>query len=77
MPTNNGFFESPIHNTKHATDHPYNLQQALKRFECSYLQNILVLADGDVAHAAEMLGISPKTLSKKIKRYELVSKCRA
>jgi DNA-binding NtrC family response regulator len=75
MPTNKGSFELFTQSKENVTEHPYNLQRALERFECGYLNNILVLTDGDLAYAAEMLGISPKTLSRKIKRYELFSVC--
>lgn len=53
------------------SDHPYNLRRAIERFERGYLQNILVLADWDQMKAAEMLGVRPKTLETKLKKYEL------
>ena len=59
--------------TKKMIEHPYNLQRALERFERGYLRNILVLANWDTAYAAEMLGISQKTLSRKMKKYEIFS----
>ena len=52
-------------------EHPYNLRHAIERFERGYLQNILVLADWDKLRAAKMLGIHPKTLKAKLKKYEL------
>ena len=66
-----GVARSHTHSPKR--EHPYNLQQALERFERGYLHNILVLADWDLDDAAEMLGIRPKTLSGKMKKYELFS----
>jgi DNA-binding NtrC family response regulator len=54
------------------TVHPYNLRHALERFERDYLHNILVLANWDITRAAEMLGISSRTLTSKMKRYDLV-----
>ena len=53
------------------SDHPYNLRHAIERFERGYLQNILVLAEWDKLRAAKMLGIPPKTLEIKLKKYEL------
>lgn len=53
------------------SEHPYNLRRALERFERGYLQNILVLAEWDKLRAAKMLGIQPKTLEGKLKKYEL------
>jgi DNA-binding protein Fis len=53
------------------SDHPYNLRSAIERFERGYLQNILVLADWDQMRAAKMLGVRPKTLEGKLKKYEL------
>ena len=64
---------SPTHSTKSAREHPYNLQRAQERFESSYLHNILVLANWDIDHAAEMLGIRPNTLSGKMKKYDIFS----
>lgn len=64
---------SQTQRAKDTIEHPYNLQQALQRFERGYLSNILVLANWDLAYAAEMLGIHPKTLSRKMKKYELFS----
>ena len=58
---------------KKKIEHPYNLQRALERFECGYLRNILVLTNWDTSYAAEMLGISQKTLSRKMKKYEIFS----
>ena len=55
------------------SEHPYNLQRAMERFERSYLHNILVLADWDIDYAAEMLGIRPRTLSGKMKKYDIFS----
>jgi DNA-binding NtrC family response regulator len=57
--------------TKHL-EHPYNLRRAIERFERGYLQNILVLAGWDNLSAAKMLGIQPKTLKAKLKKYELL-----
>jgi DNA-binding NtrC family response regulator len=56
-----------------AAEHPYNLQRAIERFERDYLHNILVLAGWDKLRAAEMLGIHPRTLALKMKRYDLRS----
>ena len=53
------------------TGHPYNLRRALKNFERGYIQNILVLNRWNEASAAEMLGISRKTLVAKMKKYDL------
>ena len=53
------------------SDHPYNLRRAIERFERGYLQNILVLTGWDQMRASEMLGIRPKTLEIKLKKYEL------
>jgi DNA-binding NtrC family response regulator len=52
-------------------EHPYNLRRAMERFEKGYLHNILELTRGKRTRAAEMLGISLKTLSLKMKKYEL------
>lgn len=51
--------------------HPYNLKQALQRFERGYIHNILELAGWDLPQTAEMLGISIKTLNAKLDHYHL------
>ena len=56
-----------------AAEHPYNLRHAIERFERDYLHNILVLTGWDKFRAAEMLGIRPKTLELKMKRYDLLN----
>jgi hypothetical protein len=51
--------------------HPYNLRLAVEHFECGYIQNILVLTEGDLAKTARMLGITRQTLVRKMKKYDL------
>ena len=51
--------------------HPYNLRQAIERFERKYIRNILELTRWDRWKTAEMLGIAPDTLTAKIRRYHL------
>ena len=51
---------------------PFNLQQALQRFERGYLQNMLQLAQWDLQEAAQMLEITPETLQTKIHTYQLI-----
>ena len=53
------------------TEHPFNLRRAVERFEQKFLQNILVLVDGDQPQAAEMLGISLADLQEKMTYYEM------
>jgi DNA-binding NtrC family response regulator len=50
--------------------HPYNLRYAVERFECEYVQNILVLTAGDKTQAAQMLGIRVRTLERKLQKYQ-------
>ena len=45
---------------------PFNLHDALLRFERGYIQNILTLAEGDINRAAQMLGIRPNALRRKL-----------
>ncbi|MCA9672040.1 MAG: sigma-54-dependent Fis family transcriptional regulator [Myxococcales bacterium] len=47
------------------------LKKALERFERTYLERVLAHADGKKTRAAELLGISRKTLWEKLKAYEL------
>ena len=54
-----------------AGNHPYNLRQAMARFERGYLSNILELTQWDRAKAARMLGIEKNTLEMKIRDYQL------
>ena len=51
--------------------HPYNLRQAIARFEKGYLANILELTRWDQIKAAQMLGIDNDLLASKIRDYEL------
>ena len=53
------------------TEHPYNLRRALGHFERGYIQNILVLNEWNKVRTAEMLGITRRTLYRKMKKYEL------
>jgi DNA-binding NtrC family response regulator len=46
---------------------PFNLRQALSRFERGYIENILTLAEGDVTRAAQMLEIRPNALLRKLR----------
>ena len=54
-----------------AGSHPYNLSQAMARFECGYLANILELTRWNRIKAARMLGIKLNTLENKIRDYQL------
>lgn len=45
---------------------PYNLHDALLRFERGYIQNILTLAEGNIERTAQMLGIRPNALRRKL-----------
>ena len=48
-------------------EHPYNLRQALERFERSYLHNILVLADWDIGYTnATKISTHAPECSKKV-----------
>ncbi len=51
--------------------HPYNLRQAMKRFEQGHISNILELTRWNRAKAARMLGINPDLLASKIRDYQL------
>ena len=46
---------------------PFNLQEALLRFERGYIQNILTLAEGNLEQAAQMLEIRPDALLRKLR----------
>ena len=46
---------------------PFNLQEALLRFERGYIQNILTLAEGDIERTAQMLGIRSDALLRKLR----------
>lgn len=54
-----------------AGSHPYNLRQALARFEHGYIANILELTRWDRAKAARMLGIGKEELALKIRDYQI------
>ena len=53
--------------------HPYNLQQAIERFERGYIANMLELTRWNRRKTAQMLGIPPDTLAAKMLDYQLVS----
>lgn len=53
--------------------HPYNLQQAIERFERGYIANILELTRWNRRKAAQMLGIPPDMLALKMRYYQLDS----
>lgn len=55
--------------------HPYNLQQAIERFERGYIANILELTRWNHRKTAKMLGISPEMLAAKMRDYQLGSSC--
>ena len=46
---------------------PFNLQEALLRFERGYIQNILTLAEGNLEQAAQMLEIRSDALLRKLR----------
>lgn len=51
--------------------HPYNLRQAVARFESGYLANILELTRWNRVKAARMLEIGQDELALKISFYQL------
>ncbi len=53
--------------------HPYNLQQAIERFERGYIANILELTRWNRRKTAQMLGISADALTAKMQYYQLLS----
>jgi DNA-binding NtrC family response regulator len=55
------------------TDIPFKVAKALveKRFEKAYILEALKRYDGNVSKAAEMTGISPRTLWRKLKEHEI------
>ena len=55
------------------TDIPFKVAKSLveKRFEKAYLTQALKRYDGNVSKAAEMTGISPRTLWRKLKEYKI------
>lgn len=55
------------------TDIPFKVAKSLveKRFEKAYLSQALKRYDGNVSKAAEMTGISPRTLWRKLKDYKI------
>lgn len=50
---------------------PYNLRDALARFEQGYVQNVLQLMQWDIEAAARLLEIAPAMLTRKITEYHL------
>lgn len=54
---------------------PMSFQQAkevaISRFECSYLQNLLTIADGNVTEAARLAGKERRCFGKLIKKYNI------
>ena len=53
--------------------HPYNLQQAIERFERGYIANILELTRWNHRKTARLLGISTDALTAKMRDYQLGS----
>lgn len=53
------------------SEHPYNLHQAIERFEGKYIRNILELTRWNRAQTAFMLGVSQETLAAKIRQHHL------
>jgi len=49
----------------------YHLRQAMIEFEGKYVRNILVLTAWDYDLSAELLGISRRTLFRKLRRHRL------
>jgi DNA-binding NtrC family response regulator len=52
---------------------PYNLQQAIERFERGYIANILELTRWNRRKTAQMLEIPPDVLAAKMREYQLLS----
>jgi DNA-binding NtrC family response regulator len=50
---------------------PFNLQEALARFERGYVQNVLQLTQWDLEAAARLLEIAPTLLTRKMTEYHL------
>ena len=49
---------------------PFNLRQAVKRFERGFVQNVLQLAQGDIEMAAQLLEIPPDLLARKLRQFQ-------
>ena len=49
--------------------HPYNLEQAMRRFQRDYIRNIIEVANWDMPVAAKMLGIGLDELKQKMNFY--------
>lgn len=49
--------------------HPYNLENAMHRFERDYIRNILELTNWDLEATARMLGIELDELKRKLVFY--------
>lgn len=55
-----------MHPLEEQTVHPYNLEQATKRFQRSHIHNVLEITNGDLEAAAKMLGIELYEMKQKI-----------
>ena len=60
-----------MHQPKEASVHPYNLEQATKRFQREYIQNALEATDWDLEKTANLLEIEGYKLQHKIESYNI------
>ncbi|MFC1829890.1 helix-turn-helix domain-containing protein [Thermodesulfobacteriota bacterium] len=58
-----------MHRTEEQTLHPYNLEQATRRFQQDHIHNVLELTNWDLEAAARFLGIELYELKQKINAY--------
>ena len=61
--------QNGMHPQEDHTVHPYNLEQATKRFQQDHIHNVLEVTNWDLEATARMLGIELNELKQKVDSY--------